>query len=143
MTDCLGHPVVEAALVGDVREGVDVAVALVVVVDADVVLGEAHAAGPDVLVGQHRHVVIRRLGVVDPVLGVERQAERHRDARADEPRRRDHALRREVVERSALGVLGEGAPVRDLREQLPELLLGHPAPGLSNSPSSALRWPSV
>ena len=121
------------------RERVDVAVAVVVVIGPHVVLGEAHAAGPDVLVGQHRHVMIGRLGVVDPVLCVERQAERHRNPRAHKPGRLDHAVRREVIERAALGVLGEGSPVRYLREQFPELLLGHSAPGLSNSPSSALR----
>jgi hypothetical protein len=39
-----------------VAEGFDVAVPVVVVVDADVVLGEAQGPGPDVAVGQHRHV---------------------------------------------------------------------------------------
>ena len=88
----LGHRVVEEAVVGDMGEGVDVAVTFVVVVDPDVVLREAHAPGSDVLVGQHGHVVIRRLGIVDAVLGVERQAEGDRDATAHESRGRDHAL---------------------------------------------------
>ena len=45
------------------------AVALVVVVDADVVLGEAHGPGSDVDVGQHRHVVVGGLRGVEPRLG--------------------------------------------------------------------------
>ena len=62
--------VVEEAVEGDVGERVDVAVALVVVVEADVVLGEAHAAGADVDVRHHRHAVIRGLGRVHARLGV-------------------------------------------------------------------------
>ena len=59
---CLRFAVVEEAVERDVGEGVDVTVALVVVVDADVVLGEADASRADVDVGHHRHVVVRRLG---------------------------------------------------------------------------------
>ena len=40
--------VVEGAVEGDVAERVDMAVAVVVIVDADVVLGEAERSGPDV-----------------------------------------------------------------------------------------------
>ena len=40
----VGFSVVEEAVEGDVAEGIDVAVSLVVVVDADVVLGEADAS---------------------------------------------------------------------------------------------------
>lgn len=60
-----GLPPYREAVVRNVAEGIDVAVPLVVVVDADVVFGEAHAPGSDVDVGQHRHLVMRRLGVVD------------------------------------------------------------------------------
>ena len=76
---------VEQAVEDDVGEGVDVAVPFVVVVGADVVLGEAHASGADVDVRHHRHAVVRRAGVVDALLRVERLAERDRDAAANEP----------------------------------------------------------
>jgi hypothetical protein len=62
---CIGDSSIEHAVVHDMTERVDVAVSLVVVVDADVVLGEAHAFGSDVDVGQHGHLVMGRLGVVD------------------------------------------------------------------------------
>ena len=49
-------------------------------------------------------------GLSIAVLGVERQAERDRDPAANEPGRRDDPLRREVVERSALGPLAPARP---------------------------------
>ena len=51
----------ERAVEGHVAEGVDVAVPVVVIVETDVVLGEAHGSRSDIHVGQHRHVVLGRL----------------------------------------------------------------------------------
>ena len=62
----VGCPAVQDAVVRNVTQGIDVAVPLVVIVDADVVLGEAQAPGSDVDVGQQRHLVIRRVRVVTP-----------------------------------------------------------------------------
>lgn len=55
------------------------------VVEADVVLGEAHRARSDVLVGQHRHVAVRRLRTIEARLGRERLTERHRVPASDQP----------------------------------------------------------
>ena len=63
-------------------------VPVVVVVGADVVLGESDRPRPDVDVGQHRHVMVGGLRDVDAGLGAERLAERDRDAGLDEPRPR-------------------------------------------------------
>ena len=80
------RPAVEDAVVGDVAEGVDVAVPLVVVVDADVVLGEARAPDP-MSTSATASSRVRRLGVVDARVRVERSAQRDRHAPLDEPRR--------------------------------------------------------
>ena len=113
--------VVETTVVGDVAEGVDVAVAVVVVVDADVVLGEAHGPRPDVDVGQHRHVVVGGLGHVDARLGLERLAERDRGSAANEPGGGGDPGGREMVQRASLAVVVPAAPVGDRFEELAEL----------------------
>jgi hypothetical protein len=63
---CIGDSSIEHAVVHDMTAGVDVAVPLVVVADADVVLGEAHASGSDVDVGQHDHLVMGGSGLSMP-----------------------------------------------------------------------------
>ena len=116
-----GRPAVQEAVVRNVAEGVDVAVPLVVVIDADVVLGEAHAPGSDVDVGQHRHLVMRRLGVVDAPLRVERPAERNRHPEANQPGGGGDPVGGEVVEGPHLRPLAPATPVGDLPEELVEL----------------------
>ena len=69
--------VVQGAVVGDVAEGVEVAVRVVVIVDPDVVLSEGEAAGL-VLGAEHRHAVVGGLGVIGLALGVKDAAEADR-----------------------------------------------------------------
>ena len=63
--------VVEGAIEGDMAQRVDVAVAVVVVIGADVVLGEAERPGTDVDVVEHGHVMVRRHRVVDRGLRIQ------------------------------------------------------------------------
>ena len=100
-------------------------VPVVVVVGADVVLGESDGPRPDVDVGQHRHVMVRGLRDVDAGLGAERLAERDRDAGLDEPGRGGDPSRREVVQGPSPSVVVPAAPVGDGVEELAELRLRH------------------
>ena len=100
VTESPGAAVVEGPVERDVAERVDVAVAVVVVVDADVVLGEAQRPGSDV-------GVARASSCGDPPArdcrsrsGVQRQAQRHGLAAANEPGGRDDPVGRELVERA-------------------------------------------
>jgi hypothetical protein len=116
-----GDAPVELALVPNVAERVDVAVTLVVVVDADVVLREAQAAGSDVDVGEQRHLVIRRLGVVDAPMRVERPAERDGQPPVDQPRGGHDPVGGEVVQRPHLRPLVPPTPVDELPEEAAEI----------------------
>ena len=117
--------VVEGAVERDVAERVDVGVRVVVVVDADVVLGEPKRSRSDVDVGEQGHSVLRRVRVVEALLRVPRMAERDRLAAADEPSGSDDAIGAELVESPELVVLAPASPVRDgLKERL-ELRRGH------------------
>ena len=82
----LGPAVVERALVADVAQRVDVGVAVVVVVDADVVLHEVHGFVDGRDLAEHRHVVIGGHRVVKRGLRVQGQAQGHGQAVADELR---------------------------------------------------------
>jgi hypothetical protein len=115
----------ERAVEGHVGEGVDVRMAVVVIVDAHVVLGEADGSRPDVDVGQHRHVIVGGLWNVDTGLGAERLAERDRDAGLDEPSGSGDAIRREVVQGPPPPVIRPAPPVGHRVEELAELGFGH------------------
>ena len=93
-------PVEEVAVERHVTQGVNMAVALVVVVDADIVLGEAHRSRSNVHIGQHGHVVIGRLGDIDLSLGDERPAECDGHSIVDQPRGGGRALGGQVAKRS-------------------------------------------
>jgi hypothetical protein len=60
-------------------------VPVVVIVETDVVRDEVDRVVRGGLGPQRRHVVIGGLRIVDSDVGVERQAERHRHAVADQP----------------------------------------------------------
>ena len=93
-------PIEEVAVERHVTQGVNMAVPLVVVVDADIVLGEGHRSRPDVHIGQHRHVVVCGLGNIDPSLGDERPAEGNADSVVDQPCGGGRAPGSQVAKRS-------------------------------------------
>ena len=80
--------VVEATLVGDVAERVDVRVPVAVVVDSDEVLRKAHRAQADVGVVALGHPEFGRVRAVGRRPGVQRQAEAHDDTAAHQAARR-------------------------------------------------------
>ena len=114
----------ERPVEGHVAEGVDVAVAVVVVVEPDVVLGETQRPRADVHIGQHRHVVVGGLGHLEACLGLERLSERDRDAAANQLRRGSGPSRREMVERPSFATLPT-TPVGDRVEELAKLVRCH------------------
>jgi hypothetical protein len=101
------------------------AVALVVVIDADVVLDETHASGSEVDVGQHRHVVIRRLGTVDALVRLQRTTERDGGSAANESAGGGDPVRGEVIESAALFPLAPAIPISDFFEECPEFFSAH------------------
>ena len=125
----------EEPIEGDVAEGVDVTMALVVVVDPDVVLGETQGPGSNVDVGQHRHVVVGGLRNVDPGLGLQRLTERDRDSAPNEPGSRGYPSGGEMVQRPSLPVVVPAAPVGDRVEELAELVRGHVHAGHVGEPT--------
>ena len=112
------HSVVQRSFVGDVGKGVDVGVGVVVVIDSHVVLGEAERLGS----APRGHVVIRWMGVVRALDGVQRMAQRDRDPLADEPCGSGDSLGRDVVQRAANVVVAPSPPGAHGSKERVELL---------------------
>ena len=104
------NAVVHQAFVGDVAEGVDVTVSVVVIIGAHEVLRELQRARRGVDTGVHRHAVNRRLGIVGGGLGVEPQAQRDADAFADTRGGCGHELRPQMIHRAALVSVAPATP---------------------------------
>ena len=94
---------------------------VVVVVDADVVLGEGKALRV-LPAAEHGHAVIRRLWVVGLALGVERAAQADRPPGTRKAGGGGDQRGRQVVERAPLVIRAPAAPVRDPIEELTELV---------------------
>ena len=116
------RPIVEEdAVERDVAEGVEMAVGVVVVVDAHVVLREAERSRADLYVGEHGHTVLGGFGV----LGARRRCRSGRlsvtvVAIAHQPP--EAAIRSGVrrFEGSPLVVLAPAPPIGDRGEERPE-----------------------
>src|ERR1700722_8332325 len=66
-----------------------------------------------------------RVGIVQPGLGVEREAQGHSDSVAHEVCRRGHPVRGQAVQRSTLVVLAPATPHAEIAKQSRELLGTH------------------
>ena len=115
---------VQEAAVRNVAERVDVAVSLVVVVEPDVVLGEALCPRSGVRVRQHRHVVIGRVRIVDAPPSGQRSAERDRDPARDELRGVCDPIGGQIVKSATLASTGPAPPGADLLEERAKLAGG-------------------
>ncbi len=105
-------------------------VSVVVVVDADVVLGEPQPEA-GVGVGEHGHVHVRGLGVRGTRFGRERQAQGDRDAIAHESCSRRHPVRGQVVQGPAIVSRAPTTPGAQFGEQGPELVGADGQPGFA------------
>jgi hypothetical protein len=92
-----------------------------VVIEADIVLREVQLAQSDVLVGEHRHVMVSRLGAVHALLRLDWLAERYSRSASYQLGGTADPIRREVVKGTALVAIAPSAPCADLVEDGAEL----------------------
>jgi hypothetical protein len=105
-----------------VAQRVDVAVRIAVVVEAHVVLGEAHRSRVGVAAGKHRHVVGGGVRVVRGGQGVQREAQADGAARSHQPGGRDDVGWGQMVQRAPLIGLAPASPGGDGREERGEVV---------------------
>src|SRR5262249_39406330 len=118
--------VVQATLVGDMAQRVDVGVAVAVVVDSDEVLGKTQRAQSHIRIVDLGHPEFGRVWTVRRRARAERQAEAHDDTASHQARGRRQAVRGKTVRRSELVLCSPASPAAHGAEQLGELRRRHP-----------------